>query len=79
MGRLAEIQWSDVEKLGAALCKKFPERNPLRVALHELADLVQRLPRFRGAPDPGNPKLLEAVRRAWAEEFEEKDESELGR
>lgn len=73
MRRLAEIHWTDVERVGAALFRRFPERDPQVVGAGEVRELVRRLPRFRGADCPEDPRLLDAIRRAWREEYEEGD------
>lgn len=71
MGRLALFAWSDVEKIGIALFRRFPERDPRGTSLNEVRDLVQRLPRFRGPERPSGKGLLEAIKRAWCEEYDE--------
>ena len=71
MGRLSNMVWTDIERIGIALFRRFPDRNPAGISLGEVRDLVHRLPRFRSCDDQGDPHLLAAIRRAWSEEFEE--------
>ena len=78
MGRLSNLAWTDIERIGIALFRRFPERNPRGVSLGEIRDLVHRLPRFRPEESQGDPRLLEAIRRAWHEEFEEGREEPVG-
>ncbi len=72
MSEVLRLQGMTVEEVGSALFRKFPDRDPLEVPLPEVRKLLRTLPGYRPEGRLGK-KLLEAIWRAWNEEFEEED------
>jgi FeS assembly protein IscX len=66
-----EIDWTDSEEIGILLQEKFPEVEPYSVRFTDLHKYVTELPGFVGDPAKSNEGLLEAIQKAWNEEYED--------
>jgi len=63
------LTWHDSRQLGALLLDKYDTVNPMSVRVADLQSWVLNLEDFEGRPDESNEKLLEAIRKAWYEEW----------
>jgi FeS assembly protein IscX len=59
------MNWDDYEAIGEALHQTYPNANHLTIRTDELIALVSRLPGFKGALIPPDPRTLSAVSFAW--------------
>jgi FeS assembly protein IscX len=66
-----EINWTDSEEIGIQLQEKFPDIDPYTVRFTDLHKYVTELPGFAGDPAKSNEGILEAIQKAWHEEFED--------
>ncbi|MCU1222069.1 MAG: FeS assembly protein IscX [Edaphobacter sp.] len=66
-----EIDWTDFEEIGILLQEKFPEVEPYSVRFTDLHKYVTELPGFVGDPLKSNEGILEAIQKAWNEEYED--------
>ena len=66
-----EIDWTDSEEIGIQLQEKFPEIDPYTVRFTDLHRYVTGLLGFTGDPAKSNEGILEAIQKAWYEEFED--------
>ncbi len=64
-----KLTWDDAEKIGVLLARKHPELYPLSTDLDELRRRVMNLAEFKGDLTACDENKLEAIRRAWNEEF----------
>ena len=65
------MKWTDAEDLGIALSEKFPDIDPLTVRFTDLRARVLQLDGFDDDPKTSNEPTLEAIQRAWYEEWKE--------
>jgi FeS assembly protein IscX len=66
-----EIEWSDFEEIGIQLQEKYPAIEPYTVRFTDLHKYVTELPGFIGDPMKSTEPMLEAIQRAWNEEYED--------
>jgi FeS assembly protein IscX len=66
-----EIGWTDSLEIGIQLQEKFPELDPYTVRFTDLHRYVTELPDFVGDPTKSNEGILEAIQKAWHEEYED--------
>ena len=66
-----QILWTDAEEIGIQLAEKFPGLDPLTVRFTDLHRYVTELEGFADDPAKSNESRLEAIQRAWHEEFED--------
>lgn len=66
-----EIGWTDSEEIGIQLQEKFPEIDPYTVRFTDLHKYVTELPGFIGDPTKSTEGILEAIQKAWHEEYED--------
>jgi FeS assembly protein IscX len=66
-----EIEWSDAEEIGIQLQEKYPEIEPYTVRFTDLHKYVTELPGFVGDPMKSTEPMLEAIQKAWNEEYED--------
>jgi FeS assembly protein IscX len=64
-----ELDWADMEEIGIQLQEMFPEKDPYTVRFTDLHKWVVQLPGFVGDPGKSNEGILEAIQRAWHEEY----------
>ena len=67
---MADLGWSDAEVLAAALHAHMPARDPLTLRFPDLERWVAEVPGFAAGPGRPDPRLLEAIQRAWYARFE---------
>ena len=65
------MKWVDSEKIGIALCEKWPSMDPLRVRFTDLRQHVLELDGFDDDPKVSNEQKLEAIQMAWYEEWKD--------
>jgi FeS assembly protein IscX len=63
--------WRDVDELALDLIEQHPYTDPLSVGLSELKRLVLGLPTFEDDPKAVDEHGLEAIQRAWYDEYED--------
>ncbi|HEY0307974.1 MAG TPA: Fe-S cluster assembly protein IscX [Acidobacteriaceae bacterium] len=66
-----EIDWTDYLEIGIQLQEKFPELDPYTVRFTDLHRYVTELSGFVGNPAKSNEGILEAIQKAWHEEYED--------
>ncbi|MGA7461812.1 MAG: Fe-S cluster assembly protein IscX [Candidatus Korobacteraceae bacterium] len=67
-----KLTWDDAEKIGVLLARQHPELYPLSTDLGELRRWVIALAEFKDDEKTCDKDKLEAIRRAWNEEFLER-------
>ena len=68
----AELRWDDAEDIAIALADKYREVTPHEVEFSDLRRYVTELPAFADDPKASNESQLEAIQRAWHEEWEDR-------
>ncbi len=69
---LKELTWENAEDLGILLSENYPKLAPLEVGFADIQRYVTELPGFKdGSPKPDDAKL-EAIQKAWQEEYEDR-------
>ncbi len=63
--------WRDVEEIALDLMELHPQVDPLTLTLPALKRLVLELPGFADDPDASTDPLLEAIQKAWYDEYED--------
>ncbi len=66
-----EIDWNDTLEIGIQLQEMFPDTDPYSVRFTDLHKWVTQLPGFVGDPAKSSEGVLEAIQRAWHEEYVE--------
>jgi FeS assembly protein IscX len=66
-----EIEWKDTEEIGIQLQERFPEIEPYSVRFTDLHKYVTDIPGFVGDPMKSTEPILEAIQRAWYDEYED--------
>ena len=66
-----ELDWTDAEEIGIQLQEMFPETDPHSVRFTDLHKWVVQLPDFVGDPMKSTEGILEAIQKAWREEYED--------
>jgi FeS assembly protein IscX len=64
-----KLTWNDAERIGVLLAKKHPELYPLSTDLDQLHRRVTELAEFKDDSTTCDENKLEAIRKAWNEEF----------
>ena len=64
-----KLTWNDAEKIGVLLARKHPELYPLSTDLDDLRRRVTDLAEFKDDSATCDTGKLEAIRKAWNEEF----------
>jgi len=64
-----KLTWDDAEKIGVLLARKYPELYPLSTDLDELRRRVTNLAEFEDDSGACDENKLEAIQKAWNEEF----------
>ena len=59
------LTWTDSARLGRHLRDRFPDIDPLTIRFPDLKQWVLDAPGFSDPNRTPNPKLLEAIQRAW--------------
>ena len=67
-----QLTWDNAEDVGILLSQTHPELAPLTVRLPDLQKLVAELPGFHDSSTKPADKELEAIRKAWHEEFQDR-------
>jgi FeS assembly protein IscX len=67
-----ELTWDTAEDVGVLLSQKHPELTPLTVPLAELQRYVAELAGFKDDPTKLTEGKLEAIQKAWHEEFQDR-------
>ena len=65
------MKWANSEDIGIALAEKFPGVDPLTVRFTDLREKVVALDDFDDDPKMSNEPKLEAIQKAWYEEFKD--------
>ncbi len=64
-----KLSWDDAEKVGVLLARKHPALDPLSTDLDDLRRRVTDLAEFKDDLTTCDKNKLEAIRKAWNEEF----------
>ena len=64
-----DLTWEDAEDIGILLSEKHTTLDPLAVRFTDLHRYVTELPEFKDDPQKSSEAKLEAIQRAWHEEF----------
>jgi len=64
-----DLTWDDTERVGIALCKRYPEIEPGGLGLRDVQRYATSLGDFKGDPASYDEGKLEAIRSAWTTEF----------
>jgi FeS assembly protein IscX len=67
-----DLTWDNPEDVGVLLSQKHPDLTPLTVPPASLQRYVTELPEFRDDPEKFTEGKLEAIQKAWHEEFQDK-------
>ena len=65
------LTWTSVEDIALILQERNPELDPLTLRFTALRDMVMALPEFEDDLKRCGEKILEAIQRAWHEEFQD--------
>ena len=63
------LYWDSPYAIAMALIDALPEYNPEEVGLHQLSELIAKLPGFTDDLELANERILVDVQIAWYEEF----------
>jgi FeS assembly protein IscX len=63
------LDWNDTQEIGEQLFDKYDSVNPLSVRFSDLRKWILDLEDFSGKPTGSNDKVLEAIQKAWYEEW----------
>ncbi len=63
-----QLYWDATYAIAVELMNQFPDRDPGRIGLHELADMVTSLPGFADDPALVNERILFDIQITWFEE-----------
>jgi FeS assembly protein IscX len=69
-----ELNWDDAEELGYLLAERYPDLDPLAVQFTDLLKWVKELPEFTGDTEQSDQGKLEAIQRAWTEEYRDRQD-----
>jgi len=64
-----DLTWHDTDRVGIALCKRYPEIEPGGLGLKDVHRYTISLEDFKGDPGNYDEGKLEAIRSAWNTEF----------
>lgn len=66
------FHWLDVERIAEELADTHEDLDPYAVSFPRLRQLVEELEGFRAQTGhPVNERILEAIQRAWREEYDD--------
>jgi FeS assembly protein IscX len=65
------LDWHDTRDLGELLFEKYDTLDPRTVRLADVRKWVLDLEDFEGKPDGSNDKTLEAIQKAWYQEWKD--------
>lgn len=65
------LKWTDSREIGELLFEKYDSVDPHSVRLADLQKWVLDLEDFQGKPKDSNETLLQAIQKAWFEEWKE--------
>jgi FeS assembly protein IscX len=63
------LYWDSPYAIAMALIDAFPEYNPEKVGLHQLSELIAKLPGFTDDLELANERILVDIQIVWYEEF----------
>jgi FeS assembly protein IscX len=63
------LNWNDSQELGELLFEKYDSVNPMTVRFTDLRKWVLDLEDFAGKPSASNEENLQAIQKAWHEEW----------
>jgi FeS assembly protein IscX len=63
------LNWNDSQEIGELLFEKYDSVNPMSVKLSDLRKWVLDLEDFSGRPTGANEQSLQAIQKAWLEEW----------
>ena len=63
------LYWDSPYAIAMALIDAFPEYNPEKVGLHQLSELITKLPGFNDDFELANERILVDIQIVWYEEF----------
>ena len=67
-GPAPELFWESTYAIVMALMTHFPDRDPAKVGIHELAELIESLPNFNDDPAMVAERILMDIQIVWYEE-----------
>lgn len=67
-----DLTWDNPEDVGVLLSQKHPDLTPLTIPPANLQRYVTELPGFRDDPEKFTEDKLEAIQKAWHEEFQDR-------
>ncbi len=68
-GKHPKLYWESTYAIAMVLIETHADRNPETVGLHELAQLVQKLPGFQDDPTIVTEQTLLDIQNVWYEEM----------
>ena len=63
-----ELFWESTYAIVMALMTQFPDRDPTKVGLNELAEMIESLPSFSDDPAMVTERILIDIQIVWYEE-----------
>jgi FeS assembly protein IscX len=63
-----ELYWDSTYAIALALIEHYPEVDPEDVGLHEMAQLIEKLPEFSDDPALVTERILLDIQLVWYEE-----------
>jgi FeS assembly protein IscX len=63
-----ELYWDSTYAIALALIEHYPEVDPEDVGLHEMAQLIEKLPEFSDDPALVTERILLDIQIVWYEE-----------
>jgi FeS assembly protein IscX len=67
-----DLNWDNAEELGYLLSERYPDLDPLNVQFTDLLRWVTELPSFSGKAEDSNEGRLEAIQKAWLDEYRDR-------
>ncbi len=65
------LTWQNAREIGEALFERYDTLDPLTVRFTDLHKWVLDVEGFEGTPEGSGEKLLEAIQKAWYEEWKD--------
>ena len=65
------MTWQDYREIGELLFERYDSLDPLTVRFTQMHKWILDLEGFEGKPEGSNEKTLEAIQRAWYEEWKD--------
>ena len=66
---MPKLSWTDIEDIALALRDKYPDQDPSFIRFTDLHKWITELDGFDDDPKKSTESKLEAIQRAWLEEF----------